>query len=220
MSKKINIGIVEDNQELRKNIQDILELLGEFNVVFSLADGRDVLSCIETGEKPEVILMDLEMPVMDGITATNLVKNNFPEIRVLIHTVFDNKNNVFEAFKNGADGYLLKGEKPKKILESIIQVCEGRLPMSPSIASKALAFFQEQREDNTKKMEEYELTKREITVLEVLCSGNAYKQIADKLFISERTVNTHVNNIYKKLRVNSALAASNIATRNRWLTNG
>ena len=102
------------------------------------------------------------------------------------------------------------------MLESILQIKEGRLPMSPNIASKALAFFKESDISQTTKIEEYKLTKREMSVLERLCLGSAYKQIADELFISERTVNSHVNNIYKKLRVNNAISASNIASKNKW----
>ncbi|MCG8573551.1 MAG: response regulator transcription factor [Flavobacteriales bacterium] len=216
MNEKINVGIVEDNEELRKNLKHILELLGEFHIIFSLDDGSKVMDCLKQGKIPEVILMDLEMPVQDGIQTTRLVKENFPDVKVLIHTVFDDKSRVFDALRNGADGYLLKGEKPRKMLESILQIKEGRLPMSPNIASKALAFFKESDISQTTKIEEYKLTKREMSVLERLCLGSAYKQIADELFISERTVNSHVNNIYKKLRVNNAISASNIASKNKW----
>lgn len=216
MNEKINVGIVEDNEELRKNIKHILELLGEFHIIFSLGDGSGVMDCLKQGKIPEIILMDLEMPVQDGIQTTRLVKENFPDVKVLIHTVFDDKSRVFDALRNGADGYLLKGEKPRKMLEAIFQVKEGRLPMSPNIASKALGFFKASNADQTAKIEEYKLTRREMSVLEKLCSGSAYKQIADELFISERTVNSHVNNIYKKLRVNNAISASNIASKNKW----
>ena len=106
MNEKINVGIVEDNEELRKNLKHILELLGEFHIIFSLDDGSKVMDCLKQGKIPEVILMDLEMPVQDGIQTTRLVKENFPDVKVLIHTVFDDKSRVFDALTNGADGYL------------------------------------------------------------------------------------------------------------------
>ncbi len=215
----IKIAIAEDNKDVRDSLIKVFELLGEIEVQIIAANGRELLQQLEQleqGIKPEVVLMDIEMPEMDGIEATKQLKKIYPDIPVIILTVVNQKDSVFQALKNGANGYILKGEKPKAILEAIKQAKEGRLPMTPEIAALTIAFFSGHHEQATSQ-EDYDLTKREAEILSYLCKGMTYKKIADECFISQRTVNTHIENIYRKLNVHSAVEASNVARKNRWV---
>jgi len=211
----IKIGIAEDSKDVRDNLVKVFDLLGEIDVQIIAENGKELLQKLKEGSKPEVILMDVEMPVMGGIETTKEVKKLYPEISIIILTVVNQKDHVFNALKNGANGYVLKGEKPKAIFEAIIQAKEGRLPMTPEIAALTIEFFNHQL-DTTASKEEYDLTRRETEILEYLCKGMSYKNIADECFISQRTVNTHVENIYRKLNVHNAVEANNLARKNRW----
>lgn len=210
----VKVAIVEDQKELRENLKTIIELLGEVELLFTAENGKDCISKLNE-QKPDVILMDIEMPGMNGLDATKEIKQIHPEISIVMLTAFDQKENVFKALQNGANGYLLKGERPKAIVDAIIQANEGRLPMTPEIAIKTLSFFN-QIDENLKAKEDFGLTKRESEILQHLCNGLSYKLIADSCFISERTVNTHIDNIYRKLNVHSAMEASNVAKKNNW----
>lgn len=212
----IKVAIVEDNKDVRNNLIKIFELLGEVEVQLVAENGKELLQKLASGIRPEVILMDVEMPEMDGIEATREAKNLYPNIPIVILTVVNQRDNVFNALKNGANGYILKGEKPKAILEAVKQAKEGRLPMTPEIAALTIEFFTNQRTSTLTK-EDYDLTKRESEILDYLCKGMSYKSIADQCHISQRTVNTHIENIYRKLNVHSAVEASNVAQKNRWI---
>ncbi|MEZ4772536.1 MAG: response regulator transcription factor [Bacteroidia bacterium] len=211
----IKVAIAEDNKDVRENLIRVFELLGEIEVQLVAENGKELLQKLKSAVKPEVILMDVEMPEMNGIEATKEVKKIYPDIPIIILTVVNQKDKVFNALKNGANGYILKGEKPKAILEAVKQAKEGRLPMTPEIAALTLAFFSQHLESTASK-EDYDLTRRELEILGFLCKGMSYKTIADECFISQRTVNTHVENIYRKLNVHNAVEANNIARKNRW----
>lgn len=211
----IKIAIAEDSKDIRDNLVRVFDLLGEIEILAVAENGQELLDQLKNGIEPEVILMDVEMPVMGGIEATKEVKKIYPDIPIVILTVVNQKDNVFNALKNGANGYILKGEKPKAIMEAIQQAKEGRLPMTPEIAALTIEFFTIQQDTSTSK-ETYELTKRETEILEFLCKGMSYKKIADECFISQRTVNTHIENIYRKLNVHNAVEANNLARKNRW----
>lgn len=216
MNQPITIAIAEDVKELRENLELIVDLIGDIKCLFAAKNGAEVMPMIEQYGEPDVILMDIEMPIQNGIETTRLVKKSHPNIKVLILTVFDNNENVFNALKNGADGYMLKGERPQEVLSAIQQVNEGRMAMSPEIAMKTLQYFRKLEKTDNESTSDYHLTNREVEILEFLCTGLSYKQIAGECQISERTVGTHIENIYKKLNVNSAIEASNIAKRNDW----
>jgi DNA-binding NarL/FixJ family response regulator len=168
-------------------------------------------------EKPEVIVMDIEMPKMDGIQATKEIKTLFPDISILMLTVFDDEDRIFDAILTGASGYMLKDEKPHKIINAIEDVREGRMPMSPLVATKALRYMrQKPKEKETTKLETFELTNREIKILEHLSEGKNYQFIAEQLFISPRTVRNHISNIYRKIQVGSKGEVISMAIKNKW----
>jgi len=170
---------------------DDMELTG------ALADANNIIEDLSKAE-PNVILMDIEMPGISGIEATRLIKSAFPNIIVLMQTVFEDEDKVFDSIIAGASGYLLKKTSPEKIIESIREAASGGSPMTPIIAAKVLQFFQQNQPKN-----EYSLTEREKSILGLLVEGLSYKMIAAQENISYHTVNSHIRKIYEKLHVHS-----------------
>ena len=203
---KITVGVVEDNPLLAQNVIDKLALSDDVLVVLRALNGNDLLSQLEEGEHPEVLLMDIEMDGMDGIVATSHVKSLFPEIKVLMLSVYDDDQKLFEAIQAGASGYLLKDEKPIKLINAIVEVLEGGSPLSPQMATKALNLLRKPTEDRSLSHTDT-LTSREKEVLENLSYGANVKQIAEKLFVSDKTVKKHLEHIYEKLHVNGSREA-------------
>ena len=205
----IKVSIVEDNPSLAKSIEEKLGLFSEdIKFKFSATNGIDLMGRLINDHNIDCILMDIEMPEMDGIKATEAVKQKYPQIKVIMLTVFDDEEKIFQSIRSGANGYLLKDEPPEKILESIKMIMDGGAPMSPSIATKALNLLRSSSEENELDIsEDFKLSKREIEILEQLSKGLIYKQIADNLIISPFTVRKHIENIYGKLQVNSKMMA-------------
>lgn len=155
---------------------------------------------------PDVGLMDIEMPGMDGVEATRFIHEKFPAVKVLIQTVFDDDEKVFKAICAGASGYILKSTTPSKLIESIAEVYNGGAPMSPGIASRVLRLFQKIA-PQAQATDEEDLSKREKEILSLMVDGYSFKEIAEKSFISYETVRTHVKSIYRKLHVASSTEA-------------
>ncbi|MFK7951134.1 MAG: response regulator [Saprospiraceae bacterium] len=214
----IKIAITDDRREIRENLNRIFQIFEEVEVVFLANDGEVAVKLMRTNpEKPEVILMDIEMRKMNGIEATRQIKAMFPEVKIIMLSIFEQDDKIFEAIKAGADGYLLKDERPKKIIEAIQNAKEGRMAMSPLVAMKTLDFLRNTPEPKKLKTpQDYKLTPREIEILNHLSKGKSYKKIAAELFTSPHTVRSHIENIYKKLEVRSKVAASNVALENKW----
>ncbi len=213
----MKIAIAEDNDFLAKSITDKLALFSDkFEVSFRAKNGREIVDYVLKNSKPDVILMDIEMPLLDGIKATELITSPFPEIRIIILTVFDDDDKIFNAIKAGASGYLLKDEPIEKIIEGIDIVLSGGAPMSAAIAAKTLQLLRNKDNsadsfDNT----DFNLTKREIEILEYLKQGYDYNKTANLLFISPFTVRKHIENIYRKLQVNNKIQAVQKAVNNK-----
>lgn len=211
----IKIAIADDNSFLIKAAQEKLSFFDEFAMKFSAADGKELLQKLETNHNIDLILMDIEMPEMNGIAATEIVKNRYPHIKIIMLTVFDNDENIFNAIKAGADGYLLKEINPKDLRQGILETLNGGAAMNPSIAFKALKLLREPQEfENKECQEEIRLSGREIEVLEQLSKGLNYNNIASNLFLSPSTVRKHIENIYSKLRVHNKLEAIQKAKTN------
>jgi DNA-binding NarL/FixJ family response regulator len=191
----IKVFIYDDNDARRDSLKALMTLSPE--IVFA-GEAINCAKALIDMEKcfPHVVLMDINMPDVDGIEGLKLIKKNFPHINVLMQTVFDDSDKVFECIRNGASGYILKKDSPQRILQAIQEVYEGGAVMNPSIALKVLDYFHPSKKDNP-------LSKRETEVLKLLADGLSYKMIADRLFLSFNTVNTHVKHIYEKLHVSS-----------------
>lgn len=212
---KTRIALAEDNHFLAKSIQERLVLYSdELSFQFRASDGQDLLRKLEDSHALDVLLMDIEMPHMDGIQATAEVSTRYPHIKIIMLTVFDDEKRIIDAIQAGASGYLLKDEPPARLLESIHMIRDGGAPMSPAIAARALALLREPfRTPNPASREEFGLTGRELQVLEQLSEGLEYQQIAANLFISPATVRKHIENTYRKLQVNNKMRAVSKATR-------
>jgi len=202
----IRIAIAEDIGRLAETLKSKIELLPDFKVVLIANNGKDLMAKLEENHNVDVIFMDINMPQMNGIEATEVVSNRYPKIKVVISSVYDDEDNIFDAIIAGATGYLLKDDKPEEIHRAIYQVLDGGVPMSAAIARKSLNLIKNGR-PNQKKEVDYGLTNREIEILEHLSKGLQYDQIADNLFISKGTVRKHVENIYRKLQVNNKVEA-------------
>lgn len=212
----IKIAIVEDNSFLIKTVQEKLSFFEDFSLKFTAINGLDLIEKLEKNHNIDLILMDIEMPKMNGIEAVEVVKQKYPQIKIIMLTVFDNDENIFNAIKAGADGYLLKEVNPKDLHQGIIDTMNGGATMTPSIAMKTLKLFRNPTAfENIPDKEEFNLTPREIEVLEQLSKGLKYNAIAENLFLSAGTIRKHVENIYTKLQVHNKLEAVQKAKDNK-----
>lgn len=211
----IKIAIADDNSFLIKATQEKLSFFEDFSVKFSAINGIDLIEKLEKNHNIDLILMDIEMPKMNGIEATEIVKQKYPQIKIIMLTVFDNDENIFKSIKAGADGYLLKEVNPKDLQQGIIETLNGGATMTPSIALKTLKLFRNPIDfDAVSSNEEIKLTVREIEVLEQLSKGLKYNLIAENLFLSVGTIRKHIENIYTKLQVHNKLEAIQKAKNN------
>jgi len=195
----IRVLIYEDNPQLREGLTMLIDGSDGFNVVASYKNCNNIIPELEAW-KPDVILMDIDMPGVNGIEGLKKVREQNQDVKVLMLTVFDDNKNVFEALKNGANGYLLKKTPPAKLLEYIGDVASGGAPMTSSIATQVLKMFSEMPQQTNN---EYNLSDREKQVLQLLVNGYSYKMIANDMFIAIDTVRSHIKKIYEKLQVNS-----------------
>lgn len=201
MSKEISVALFEDNYLLRDSYYQLINGSPGFSCTGAFDNASDLLYKIKKSN-PDVILMDIDMPGINGIEAVSIIKQHFPGVNIIMQTVFEDDEKIFRAIQSGANGYILKKTPPAKILEAISEVFEGGAPMTPSIAAKTLRLFRSGIKPviNNK---EADLTERQQQILECIVKGMSYKLIAEKLFISLDTVRYHVKNIYETLQVHS-----------------
>jgi DNA-binding NarL/FixJ family response regulator len=179
----------------------------------SVAEFSDCSHVLKDMEQfyPDVVLMDIEMPNVDGISGVGLIKKSFPNIRIIMQTVFEDEHKIFASLQVGAEGYILKNASAEKITQSIEEVYQGGACMTPSVALRVMQFFNKPKSKN----EEYHLTPKEKDVMRLLSEGCSYKMVADKLGISYFTVNSHIKKIYEKLHVHSLGEAVALAIKKR-----
>lgn len=205
---KTRISIVDDNTFLILAIKEKLSFFPDLDFRFSALNGQEIVDKLEENHAVDLILMDIEMPIMNGIQATAEIKKRYPHIKIVMLTVFDNDENIFNAIKAGADGYLLKETKPGELHQGIIDTMNGGAAMNPSIAIKTLRLLRNPMVNlDSNDKEKIKLTDRETEVLEQLAKGLSYSIIADNLIISSGTVRKHIENIYKKLQVHNKIEA-------------
>ncbi|MBB3124574.1 MULTISPECIES: response regulator transcription factor [Mesoflavibacter] len=210
----MKIAIIDDNSFLISSIKEKLSFFEEIQVKYTANNGADLLEKLDKDHNLDALLMDIEMPVLNGIETTLAVKQKYPQIKIIMLTVFDNDENIFNAIKAGADGYLLKDVNPHELFNGIVDTLNGGAAMNPSIALKTLKLLRNPVDFKDVSKEEINLTNREVEVLEQLSKGLSYKVIADNLFLSPSTVRKHIENIYSKLQVHSKLEAVQKARRN------
>jgi DNA-binding NarL/FixJ family response regulator len=206
----ISLVIYEDNVRLRESLELLLSGDSGFSVTGSFSNCNDVTLQMEMLE-PQLVIMDIDMPGMNGIEGVRKIKTDFPDTKVIMYTVFDDDNRIFDCICNGADGYLLKNTAPLKLIQALQELAAGGVPMSPFVAQKVFQYFRNVKQNK----EDFNLTPRETEILDLLVRGNSYKMIADKSFISIDTVKKHLQNIYHKLHVNCGTEAVVKALRHK-----
>ena len=194
------VGIVEDNKKIRDLIQRYLDMQDELNCPVAVDTVEEMLEYLDEHPHPDVLLMDIQLPGMSGIKGMGIIKEKYPDIDIMMLTVYHDSHKIFDALRAGASGYLLKHTSLPEIKESILKLVDGGAPMSPQIARKVINHFQE---NAPKKNSDSDLTPREHDIVNGLVDGLSYKMIADRYDISIDTVRAHIRNIYKKLHVNS-----------------
>ncbi|WP_242118438.1 response regulator [Aestuariivivens sediminicola] len=210
----IRIVIAEDNSFLIKVVAEKLSFFDELQLKYTALNGDELIQKLEKDPIVDVVLMDIEMPIVNGIEATERIKQKYPQIKIIMLTVFDDDENIFKAIQAGADGYLLKEVNAQDLYNGLHETMEGGAAMTPSIAMKTLKLLRnpialEQREE----LDSVRLSVREIQVLEQLSKGLSYNVIAENLIVSSGTIRKHVENIYKKLQVHNKLEAVQKARR-------
>ncbi len=206
----IRLVIYDDNPQRSQSLKALLSLTDGMQCVADFPDCSHVKDDMEQ-YYPDVVLMDIEMPNVDGISGVTAIKKNFPEIRIIMQTVFEDEERIFASLKAGAEGYILKTASAEKITQSIEEVYHGGAYMTPSVALCVMQYFTNPRQQK----EAYHLTPKEKDVLKYLAEGLSYKMVADILGVSYFTVNTHIKKIYEKLHVHSLGEAMAVAYKNR-----
>jgi len=201
----IKIAIVEDNNVALKSLKEKLSLYPDVTIVTTAENGKSGIEKIVQNSAGDLIFMDIEMPVLNGIDATFFIKQKYPEIKIVMITVYDDDDHIFRAIQAGADSYILKDTKAEKIYEAIIDTMAGGAVMSPSIAVKTLKLLRKSTDSVQlqSEMTENLLSSRESEILELLSKGLTNKVISEQLFISPFTVKRHIENIYHKLQAHN-----------------
>jgi DNA-binding NarL/FixJ family response regulator len=196
----ITVGIVEDHKKIRDVIQRYLDMQEDMSCPVAVDSVEEMLDYLEEHAHPNVLLMDIQLPGMSGIEGIQKVRSTYPEIEILMLTVYHDSHKIFNSLTAGASGYLLKHTELPEIKQAIQDLQEGGAPMSPQIARKVINYF---KDPKAKEKPESNLTDREQDIVNGLVDGLSYKLIADRYDISIDTVRSHIRNIYKKLHVNS-----------------
>lgn len=209
-SKKYKIWIVEDDLFFKESLEQLVQMQPNFDLGVSVSSVEEELAHLKSKLIPDVILHDIGLPGASGIEAIPLLKEAFPNVAILMFTIFEDDERVFEAIKVGADGYLLKRTSGKRLIQSINEVLKGGAPMSPGIAKKVITML---AKGGPKK--KHELTPRELEILILLVDGLTMDMISGKLEISSGTVDSHIKNIYKKLHVHNRAGVVSKAIKER-----
>lgn len=202
-SKAITLALVEDDPSLRETLSAIIGSSPRWSLVSAFSTAEEALEVLPS-DPPDIVLMDIQLPGMSGIACVARLRDFCPEIQILMVTVYDNNDRIFEALAAGAAGYLLKRDAPEMLLSSLEDLHAGGSPMSSAIARKVVQHFQSTPDP---KLLDYALTPREFQILEELVKGSLYKEIAAELEIGVETVRTHLRNIYAKLHVRTRTEA-------------
>ncbi|HPI53826.1 MAG TPA: response regulator transcription factor [Chitinophagaceae bacterium] len=211
----IKVAIYDDNRDRRESLKVLINMQRNMTCVGIFKDCTQVLEDIQQC-LPEVILMDINMPVISGIEGVKIIRQQYPDLKIIMQTVFEDSEKIFAAIEAGADGYFLKTTATSKIIEGIQEVIEGGAPMTATVAKIVLNKFKEQPKDQ---QEIFELNEQERTILSHLVNGLSYKMIASTTDFSYTTVNMYIKRIYKKLQVHSATEAISKALKNNLFSN-
>jgi DNA-binding NarL/FixJ family response regulator len=208
---KIKVTIFDDNKSLRHGLYQLIDGSEGYECAGAFENCSSLLKDIEN-TKPDVVLMDIQMPGINGIEAVKILREKYPDLKILMQTIFEESDKIFQSILAGASGYILKNTSPSRILEFIKETYDGGAPMSPSVATKVLKMVGQQL---VEKNDSFNLSDREKEILSCLVKGMSYKLIASACFISIDTVRGHIRNIYDKLHVHSKGEAIATAIKDR-----
>jgi len=208
---KIKVTIFEDNKSLRMGLYQLINGSEGFECAGAFENCLNLLEDIKN-TNPDVVLMDIQMPGINGIEAVRILHEKYPDLKILMQTIFEESDKIFQSILAGASGYILKNTSPSRILDFIKETYDGGAPMSPSVATKVLKMVGQQP---LEKVNTFNLSEREKEILSCLVKGMSYKLIADACFISIDTVRGHIRNIYEKLHVHSKGEAIAAAIKDR-----
>lgn len=206
----IRVAVFDDNREQRDGLDAVLYSVPDMELVGSFSSARNVIEDVRSCA-PHLVLMDIDMPDVDGIRASALLREQVPELRIIMLTVIEDNDRIFAAIRAGADGYFLKQTAPARLIEGIQEAMDGGAPMTPSVARRVLRMME--AKPVAARQDEFQLSERELGILALLVKGFTYKRIASELGVSYATVNKHVSNVYVKLRVHSVNEAVALAIR-------
>ena len=210
----IRIIIADDHVLLREGLAKILSLEEGFKIIGEAGDGEEVIQMARNHD-PDVILMDINMPVINGIEATKIIKQEMPRIGIIALTIHEDEEYIFELVRAGVSGYILKDVQPEQLIKSIRDVATGKIAIQPDITAKLLGEFN-RLSDRKKHISSHDdLTSRELEVLKLIAKGMANRDIAGSLYISEKTVKNHITNIFRKLHVEDRTQAALFAVKNK-----
>ena len=198
----IKVAIIEDNKAYNQALHHLINNEDDCSIVYSSYNCNNLIKAIKEN-KPDVVIMDIEMPGINGVEGVKLIKDALPNTPVFMLTTFEDDDKIFNSIKSGASGYMLKNDPPENIIDAIRKVYKGESVMNGRVASKVLKYFSAKQNNANKTWDQYNLTTREKQIVELLIKGRSYKDIATESFISNATVFTHVKNIYAKLDVHS-----------------
>lgn len=214
MTNQIRVAIADDNEHFRDTLRDVLQFEPDFQIVGVWRHGADVMMGLEEVQ-PDVLLLDINMPYMNGVEATKRLQVQYPEVRIIILTMHDDEGYVLETLKSGASGYLVKDGSVSEIVRAIREVAAGRAIVHPQVTHTVIAQFQD-RVDMSDSWKEV-LTQREMDILRELATGISNEEIAEVLHITTKTVKNHISSILSKLHVTDRTQAVVIGLKNRWL---
>lgn len=197
------VCLIEDHAEFRETLSEELESTERFTIDAALSNAEDLFEYLNESQSPDILILDLGLPGMDGLEAIPLIRKTAPNAKILVLTVFDNKARVFQALGAGAHGYLIKSDGLKAIVQGIEDACHGIAPLSADIAKMVFNTFSNFKPASP----DEDLSEREAEVLKQLSDGLSRQEVADKLFVSKHTVSTHIRNIYQKLQVHNVSGA-------------
>ncbi len=201
--EELKVFIVEDEKEVREGLRYLLNLYSEIRVAKTFSDAEELLTFLKSGRGADIILMDIGLPGLDGIRATEEVRRIRPDIKVIMLTIFDEPEKIMRAIRSGASGYVLKNTKPAELVEQLKTLSKGGAPISPEAAGKLFSEIQKTETHENISESDYRLTLREVDVLKAIAEGDTYREIAERLNISSATVKKHILHIYRKLDVSS-----------------
>ena len=201
MAAKANVVLVDDHSLLRNGLASLIKSFGSYNVLFEADNGKDFISKLKPKQLPDVVLMDINMPEMDGYEACLWLKNNHPAIKVLALSMYDNENSVIRMFKAGAKGYILKDCDPGELQIALDDVVIKGFYYSEMVTGKLIHTINTLDEEDSQTKNVIQLTEREITFLKMVCTELTYKEIAEKMFLSPRTIDGYRDDLFHKLNV-------------------